>query len=326
MRKLLLVLLVGLLSVASFAAVNFSSDAYYGAYTGIELTVDATGNVSLSAPVYGIFVASTSDTSTNTSFAFYFGSSFDTVLAGYVQQYLYKTDALSVRYRIGKPLGLGDDYTYTNIYATPWAPWGTWYVENDAAALALLFDMTSGDLTDSLGVYTYFPTATSVDLDVVNSLSFLYFDIDVAAKGIVSAGAGSFPEIGVDVTVDLGTALGLPEGSTFKPYVNIALDPAATDVTGMLSKYRVGVSFGYDTVKGYFRYESTNLVRVWFQTSALDPVTLGAWGIFPLDMTAITDLYLNGYLDWTYELLNNEIYVVYSGGNITAGWTVAVYY
>ena len=303
MRKLLLVLLVGLLSVASFATVSFSGKAS----AGISVTMDAAGNIALDIPWSGYFVASASDSSTNTGFYAYFGTDFN-ASKFYIWQYLYKTDPLSVWYKLGS------------------LSWGTNYVYNSAAALGLLFDMASGDLTDSLGVYAYFPTATSVDLDVFNSLSFLYFDIDVAAKGIVSAGAGSFPEIGADVTVDLGAALGLPEGSTLKPYVNIALDPAATDVTGMLSKYRVGVNFGYDTVKGYFRYYSSNQVRVWLQTSALDPVTLGALGIFPLDMTAITDLYLNAYLDWTYELLNNEIYVSYRGGNINAGWTVSVYY
>ncbi|RKX41632.1 MAG: hypothetical protein DRP33_05230, partial [Thermotogae bacterium] len=97
MRKLLLVLLVGLLSVASFATVDFSGLAY----AKLEVTMDATGNIALSIPWYGYFEASATDSSTNTEFCVYFGTGFDTVLAGYVQQYLYKTDALSVRYRLG---------------------------------------------------------------------------------------------------------------------------------------------------------------------------------------------------------------------------------
>jgi len=304
MRKLLLVLLVGLLSVASFATVSFSGKAS----AGIEVTMDAAGNIALDIPWSGYFKASASDSSTNTGFSAYFSTSFNTV-SFYIWQYLYKTDPLSVWYKLGS------------------LSWGTNYVANSAAALGLLFDMASGDLTDSLGVYAYFPTATSVDLDVFNSLSFLYFDIDVAAKGIVSAGAGAFPEIGADVTVDLGTALSLPEGSSLDAFAYLGLDPAATDVTGMLSGYTVGVDFGYDTVSGSFSFKGpVGVIDASFETSALDPVTLGAWVEFPINITAFTDISLGGSLDWVYELLNNEIYVTYDGGDVSAGWDVTVYY
>ena len=304
MRKLLLVLLVGLLSVASFATVSFSGKAS----AGISVTMDAAGNIALDIPWSGYFVASASDSSTNTGFYAYFGTDFN-ASKFYIWQYLYKTDPLSVWYKLGS------------------LSWGTNYVYNSAAALGLLFDMASGDLTDSLGVYAYFPTATSVDLDVFNSLSFLYFDIDVAAKGIVSAGAAGFPEIGADVTVDLGTALGLPEGSSLSAFAYLGLDPAAADVTNMLTGYTVGVDFGYDTVSGSFSFEGPDgVIAASFETSALDPVTLGAWVEFPINITAFTDISLGGYLDWAYELLNNEIYVTYDGGDVTAGWDVTVYY
>lgn len=304
MRKLLLVLLVGLLSVASFATVSFSGKAS----AGISVTMDATGNIALDIPYSGYFVASATDSSTNTGFYAYFGSSFN-ASTFYIWQYLYKTDPLSVWYKLGT------------------LRWGTEYVSNSAASLGLLFDMASGDLTDSLGVYAYFPTATSVDLDVVNSLSFLYFTVDVAAKGIVSAGAAGFPEIGADVTIDLGTALGLPETSSLSAFACLGLDPAAPTVTGMLTGYLVGVDFGYDTVSGSFSFEGpAGVIDASFETSALDPVTLGAWVEFPINITAFTDISLGGYLDWTYELLNNEIYVEYVGGDVTAGWDVTVYY
>ncbi len=57
MRKLLLVLLVGLLSVASFATVSFSGSAS----AGIKVTMDATGNIALDIPYSGYFEASSSD-------------------------------------------------------------------------------------------------------------------------------------------------------------------------------------------------------------------------------------------------------------------------
>ena len=317
MRKLLLVLLVGLLSVASFATVSFSGKAT----AGVSVTMDAAGNITLDIPWSGYFVAGASDSSTNTEFCVYFGMGFDTALAGYVQQYLYKTDALSVRYRLGKP----------KLY-TCWNPWGTYYVYNDAAALALLFDMASGDLTDSLGVYAYFPDVedgegASVDLDVVNSLSFLYFTIDVAAKGIVSAGATGFPEIGTDVTVDLGTALGLPEGSSLSAFAYLGLDPSAEDVTGMLSDYMVGVDFGYDTVTGSFSFAgpTTPTIAASFKTTALNPVTLGGSVSFPVDLGDVSDLTLSGYLKWAYELLNNKVSVTYDG-DVTAKWIITVSY
>jgi len=317
MRKLLLVLLVGLLSVASFATVSFSG----AASAGIKVTMDAAGNITLDIPYSGYFEASASDSSTNTEFCVYFGMGFDTEAGGYVQQYLYKTDALSVRYRLGKPM----------LY-TCWNPWGTYYVDNDAAALALLFDMASGDLTDSLGVYAYFPDVedgegASVDLDVVNSLSFLYFTIDVAAKGIVSAGAAGFPEIGADVTVDLGTALGLPEGSSLSAFAYLGLNPEEADVTSMLTGYTVGVDFGYDTVTGSFSFTGPDgVIDASFETTALDPVTIGGSVSFPIDLGGVTDLTLSGYLKWAYELLNNKVSVKYDGGDVTAGWTITVYY
>lgn len=305
MRKLLLVLLVGLLSVASFATVSFSG----AASAGIEVTMDATGNIALDIPWSGYFVASASDSSTNTGFYAYFGTDFN-ASKFYIWQYLYKTDPLSVWYKLGKL-----------------STWGTNYVYNSGAALGLLFDMTSGDLTDSLGVYAYFPTATSVDLDVTNSLSFLYFDIDVAAKGIVSAGAAGFPEIGTDVAVDLGAALGLPEGSSLDAFAYLGLDPSAPTVVGMLTGYKVGANFGYDTVSGSFSFTGpTGVIAASFKTTALDPVTLGGSVKFPIKLTGVTDLTLSGYLKWAYELLNNKVSVTYDGGDVTAGWTVTVYY
>jgi len=309
MRKLLLVLLVGLLSVASFATVSFSGSAS----AGIAVTMDATGNIALDIPWSGYFVASASDSSTNTGFSAYFSTGFDAV-SFYIWQYLYKTDPLSVWYKLGS------------------LSWGTNYVANSAAALGLLFDMASGDLTDSLGVYAYFPDVedgegASVDLDVVNSLSFLYFDIDVAAKGIVSAGAAGFPEIGADVTVDLGTALGLPEGSSLSAFAYLGLDPAAEDVTGMLSAYKVGASFGYDTVSGSFSFTGPDgVIAASFKTTALNPVTLGGSVSFPINLTGVSDLTLSGYLKWAYELLNNKVSVAYDEDGITAGWTITVYY
>jgi len=320
MRKLLLVLLVGLLSVASFATVDFSGLAF----ARLEVTMDATGNIALSIPWYGYFEAIATDSSTNTEFYISLGTGFEVYGANagsttefYVQQYLYKTDPLSVRYKLGY---LGGDQDY-GFY------WGTSYVNNYGEYLALLFDMTSGDLTDNLGVYAYFPTATSVDLDVVNSLSFLYFDIDVAAKGIVSAGAGSFPELGADVTVDLGEALSLPEGSSLDAFAYFGLDPAATDVTGMLAGYTVGASFGYDTVTGSFSFEGPDGdIGASFKTTALDPVTLYGKVKFPINLTGVSDLYLYGYLQWPYELLVNRVYAEYDGGDVTAGWRVMVFY
>jgi len=304
MRKLLLVLLVGLLSVASFATVSFSGSAS----AGVSVTMNLAGNIALDIPWDGYFVASSSDSSENTGFSAYFGKGFDAA-SFYIWQYLYKTDPLSVWYKLGT------------------LSWGTEYVNNAGAAMGLLFDMVSGDLTDSLGVYAYFPAATSVDLDVYNHLEFLYFTIDVAAVGIVSAGAGSFPDIGADVTIDLGEALGLPEGSSLNAFAYFGLDPSEGDVTSMLSDYQIGASYGYDTVTGSFSFTGpTGVIDASFETTALDPVTLGGWVEFPLNLAAFLDIGVGGYIDWTYELLNNEVYVELDAGVVTAGWEVTVYY
>ncbi|RKX37380.1 MAG: hypothetical protein DRP19_01620, partial [Thermotogae bacterium] len=63
-----------------------------------------------------------------------------------------------------------------------------------------------------------------------------------------------------------------------------------------------------------------------FETSALDPVTVGGWVEFPINLAAILDLEVGGYLKWAYELLNNKVSVTYDGGVVTAGWTVSVSY
>jgi hypothetical protein len=232
----------------------------------------------------------------------------------YVWEELYKTDALSVRYRLGK------------------LSWGTTYATNSATGtFALDFDIALGDLKDNLSVFVY-PTGsatTLVDLDVWNRLNFTFVTLTAFASGVLSAGAGSFPLLGLDATIDLAKALNI-QGAKLSGYTNLKIDPNQTGL-GMLPNYRFGVNFEIDKLSGgvWFRTpdqsgETSHMIGASVETTVLAPVKIGGSVTLPVTMSNFSDVKLGAYVTWTSELLNHTISLDFKQPEATVAWRVSV--
>lgn len=299
MRKLL-VLLVALVTVAAFAAVSISGSAWaklsvvFDSSTGTATpTITSGGSVRL---------VLSGNTSENTGFSVTF-SGFG-VSSAYVWEKIYSSESFNVKYRLG---------TLSR---------GTTYVTNSTGALALDFDIASGDVKDSLSAFVYFPTGTLVDLDVYNSLTFSFVTLKAFAKGLISAGAGSFPLLGVDATLDIAKALNI-QGASLSGYACLAIDPNATGMA-MLPNYKFGATFGIDKFSGDVYFEGPRTIGASFETTVLSPVTLGAYVKLPTTLSGFGDIELGGYASWKRELLSHKISIDFKQPTATVAWTVSV--
>jgi hypothetical protein len=303
MRKLL-VLLVALVTVAAFAAVSISGSAsaelkvtFDASTTTVTATITSGGSVSLVL-------------SGNVGQKTRFGVIFEDfgVKSAFIEENLYKTDALSVKYRLGR------------------LSRGTSYVSKSGGAFALDFDIALGDLKDSLSVFVY-PTGsatTLVDLDVWNRLNFTFVTLTAFASGVLSAGAGSFPLLGLDATIDLAKALNI-QGATLSGYTYLKIDPNATGLN-MLPNYRFGVNFGIDKLSGgvWFGGPNPNKIGASVRTTVLAPVTIGGSVELPVNLSGFSDVKLNAYVTWTSELLNHTISLDFKQPEAKVAWRVSV--
>lgn len=301
MRKLL-VLLVALVTVAAFAAVSISGSAW--AQLSVEFdtsTNQATPTITSGGSV-GLVLSGNTGEKTGFSVRF---SGFG-VSSAYVWEKIYTSDAFSVKYRLG---------TLRR---------GTTYVTNSGGAFALDFAIASGDVKDDLSVFVYFPAggSTLVDADVYNKLSFTFVTLAAFAKGVVSAGAGSFPLIGLDATIDLAKALNL-ENASLSGYANLGIDPNQTGMA-MLPNYKFGVSFGIDKLSGGAYFEGPDTIGASFETTVLSPVTLGGYVELPTTLTGFGDISLGAYATWTSELLSHKVSIDFAQPKATVAWTVRV--
>ena len=301
MRKLL-VLLVALVTVAAFAAVSISGSAeaklevtYNASTTTLTPTISSGGSVSL---------VLSGNVGEKTGFSVSF-SAFG-VSSAYIWEYLYKTDALSIKYRLGT-LGRG-----------------TTYLTNSGGAFALDFDMAFGDLKDNLSVFVY-PTGLAtplVDLDVWNKLNFTIVTLTAFAKGVLSAGAGSFPLLGLDATIDLAKALNI-QGATLSGYTNLKINPNASGL-GMLPNYKFGVDFGIDKLSGGVWFEGPETIGARVETTVLAPVTIGGSVTLPVTLSNLSDVTLEAFATWKSELLEHKISLKFEQPIATVAWTVSV--
>ncbi|MCS7175634.1 hypothetical protein [Pseudothermotoga sp.] len=329
MRKLL-VLLVALVTVAAFGAVSITGRFFVTP----KLTYDASANTfSVAVEPFATLDMRSSDSATMTGFVVTFERNFpgtapasdvnmqiDLNWGTYVWQKLYVSDAFTVTLQVGKlsrgyTLATGSNFSW--IVTPP-----SFTSRNRTDAVALKFDIASGELKDSLTVYAYTPAATSIDVDVYNSLSFSFLGLTLLAKGIVSAGAGKFPEISAGATIDLAKALEI-KNATLKGFGYVALDAGAGTLTGMLKDYLFGVDFGIEKFKGSFVFAKGNELGIALVTTALSPVTLGADFILP-NITDLTKLNFVGYASWKTELLSHTVSASYEGSKVTVGWSLGV--
>ena len=304
MRKLL-VLLVALVTVAAFAAVSISGSAsaelkvtYNASTTTLTPTISSGGEV---------WLVLSGNVGEKTGFFV----SFDgfSVSSAYVWEYLYKTDALSIKYRLGK-LGRG-----------------TTYVSKSGGAFALDFDVALGDIKDNLSVFVY-PTGsatTLVDLDVWNKLNFTFVTLTAFASGVLSAGlSNQFPLLGLDATIDLAKALNI-QGAKLSGYAYLGIDPSQTGFN-MLTGYTFGVNFGIDTLNGgvWFKGPSPDKIGARVEATVLSPVKIGGSVELPVNLSNFSDVELKAYATWPSELLTHTISLSFKQPNATVAWTVSV--
>jgi len=306
MRKLL-VLLVALVTVAAFAAVSISGSAsvelkvtYNASTTTLTPTLTSSGSVRL---------VLSGNVGEKTGFSVTFGPNpfSATNSSAYVWEYLYKTEALSVRYRLGA------------------LSRGTSYVSKSGGAFALDFDIALGDLKDNLSVFVY-PTGSAtmlVDLDVWNKLNFTFVTLTAFASGVLSAGqSNQFPLLGLDATIDLAKALNI-QGAKLSGYTNLKIDPNASGL-GMLPNYKFGVNFGIEGLSGGVSFEGPQTIGASVETTVLAPVTVGGSVELPVNLSGFSDVELKAYATWKSELLTHRISLSFKQPNATVTWTVSV--
>jgi len=309
MRKLL-VLLVALVTVAAFAAVSISGSAE----AKLEVTFSATPTTTATPTITSsgsVRLVLSGNVGEKTGFSVTF-SGFG-VSSAYVWEYLYKTEALSVRYRLGR------------------LSRGTTYAPHSGQAFALDFDIALGDLKDNLSVFVYFPiTATPpatqlVDLDVWNRLNFTFVTLTAFASGVLSAGqSNQFPLLGLDATIDLAKALNI-QGAKLSGYTYLGINPNATGLN-MLTGYKFGVDFGIDQLSGgvWFGGPNPNKIGASVRTTVLVPVTIGGSVELPVNLTDFSQVKLEAFATWKSELLTHRISLKFEQPIATVAWRVSV--
>ncbi len=310
MRKLL-VLLVALVTVAAFAAVSISGSAWAQLQVTFSATPTTTATPTISSGGSVSLVLS-GNVGQKTGFVVNF-SGFG-VSSAYVWENLYKTDALSVKYRLGR------------------LSRGTTYAPHSGQAFALDFDIALGDLKDNLSVFVYFPITETppatqlVDLDVWNRLNFTFVTLTAFAKGILSAGQSNrFPPLGLDATIDLAKALNI-QGAKLSGYAYLGIDPNLSGFN-MLTGYQFGVNFGIDQLSGGVWFKGPQTIGARVETTVLAPVTIGGRVELPVNLTNFSDVELEAFATWKSELLTHRISLGFNQPRATVttvAWTVSV--
>jgi len=313
MRKLL-VLLVALVTVAAFAAVNFSGRldvtprlTYDASSTSMTFSVGVSGALSISASnkdeTTGFYV-SISPTVISGSFSWSYW--------GYVWQKLYTSDSFTVTLQAGN---LGRGWSGASGANFSWIitpPYFTAY--SDGAAVGLKFDISSGDLSDSLSVFVT-PDATKiVNVDVFNSLSFGFFSTGILVQDLLSATSG-LPAFSLSASVDLAKALAI-QGATLKGFGYFTIDPT---VSPILQSYLVGADVGIEKLSASVAFDNSNKLGIAVKTTALAPVTVGADIVIP-NIMSITNFELAGYASWKTGLIGHRLSLTWDGSTATVAW------
>ncbi|WP_041081577.1 hypothetical protein [Thermotoga profunda] len=333
MKKLLVVLLA-LVTVAAFGAVNFSG--WLG--TSLGVTYDASDlTTSLSLGVTGRIDISASSSQGLTGFTLSVSRSGSSVgetleMTGtatstwepamtwgtQIWQKLYVSDPLTVTLRAGL-LSRGFSYvTGSNFqwYVTP--PYFT--SRNRTAALAFDFAMKAGDLSDNLVLYAYLPSSTEVDFDVWNSLNFSFVTLQVLVQKVLSsAQAGALPGIAVGGKLDVAKALNISAGSlTGYAYLEV---PTSGFVP---SNYMLGVDFGMEKFNGSVAFAGPSTLGFAVNTNVLDPVTIGAE--VALDVTNMLGFSAAGWASWEQDLISHTVSLVFDAAEktTTVSWDMSV--
>jgi hypothetical protein len=320
MRKLL-VLLVALVTVAAFAAVNFSGR--------LDVTpkltyVASSGSMSFSVGVGGLFNIEASNEDQTTGF---YVSISPTVTAspvefswsywGYVWQKLYTSDSFTVTLQAGNLERGWYQVSGANFSWIITPPNFTAY--SDGAAVGLKFDISSGDLSDSLSVFVKRDPNPSkiINADVFNSLSFGFLSAGILVQDLLNATSG-LPAFSLSASVDLAKALAI-QGATLKGFGYFTINPNPPTGSSILQGYLVGADVGIEKLSASVAFDNTNALGIAVKTTALAPVTVGADIVIP-DIRNITSFQLAGYASWKTGLIGHRLSLTWNGSQATVAW------
>jgi hypothetical protein len=310
MRKLL-VLLVALVTVAAFAAVNFSGRLDVTP----TLTYEASSsNMSFSVGVAGKFYIEASNEDQTTGFYVSIAPASPWSYWGYVWQKLYTSDSFTVTLQAGNLERGWSGASGANFSWIITPPNFTAY--SDAAAVGLKFDISSGDLSDSLSVFVT-PDATKiVNVDVFNSLSFGFLSTGILVRNLLNVTSG-LPEFSLSASVDLAKALAI-QGATLKGFGYFTIDPTQSG-SQMLKSYLVGADVGIEKLSASVAFDNNKQLGIAVKTTALAPVTVGADIVIPnIANINITNFQLAGYASWTTGLIGHRLSLTWDGSTSTA--------
>ncbi len=302
MKKLLAVVLVALLSVGAFAAVNLAGSLSVTTSLSYDASA-ATLNWSVTPSAY--WTASASGSDGVTGFTVSFGSNFN-VESGYVWYKPYITDPLTVELRAGR-------------LARSISIFGTTVLNGDTAnGLGAGFTMKAGDLSDVLWVYVDPASSpTYVEADVVNTLTFGALTVRALLNDIVAGTQTASAELGLTVSADAAKLLNI-EGAS----LTIGGGFSGTFPSNPLGMWIVGASFGIDKFSGMVYFNSANMIHAEVETTLLAPVTVGAY--FETDATdPFGSLGLGAWASWTLGVLSNTISLDYAAPSVEVSWKVS---
>ena len=321
MRKLL-VLLVALVTVAAFASVRFSGLLDVTP----RLTYVATPSTSMtfSVGVSGALSISASNKDETTGFSVSISPTvsgspvtFSWTYRGHVWQKLYTSDSFTVTLQAGNLSRGWSGASGANFSRLITRPSFTDY--RDDPAVGLKFDISAGDLSDSLSVFVTPDATKMINVDVFNSLSFGFLSTGIFVRNLLDVTSG-LPAFSLSASVDLAKALAI-QGATLKAFGYFTIDPSATPT--ILQGYLVGADVGIEKLSASVAFDNNNALGIAVKTTALAPVTVGADIVIP-NIMSITNFQLAGYASWRAGLIGHRLSLTWDGSQAIVAWRMRV--
>jgi hypothetical protein len=234
---------------------------------------------------------------------------------GYVWQKLYTSDSFTVTLQAGNLSRGWNSASGANFSGLIPRPSFTAY--SDGAAVGLKFDISSGDLSDSLSVFVKPDSSKMVNVDVFNSLSFGFFSTGILVQNLLSATSG-LPAFSLSASVDLAKALAI-QGATLKGFGYFTINPSANQPQQVLQSYLVGADVGIEKLSASVAFDNNNQLGIAVRTTALAPVTVGADIVIP-KITDPTKFQLAGYASWRTGLIGHRLSLTWDGSKATVAW------
>jgi hypothetical protein len=322
MRKLL-VLLVALVTVAAFASVRFSGLLDVTP----RLTYVATPSTSMtfSVGVSGALSISASNKDETTGFSVSISPTvsgspvtFSWTYRGHVWQKLYTSDSFTVTLQAGNLSRGWSGASGANFsWLIPTTP--SFSDSSSGAAVGLKFDISAGDLSDSLSVFVTPDATKMINVDVFNSLSFGFLSTGIFVRNLLDVTSG-LPAFSLSASVDLAKALAI-QGATLKAFGYFTIDPSATPT--ILQGYLVGADVGIEKLSASVAFDNNNALGIAVKTTALAPVTVGADIVIP-NIMSITNFQLAGYASWPTGLIGHRLSLTWDGTKAIVAWRMRV--